>query len=366
MQIRRVCHDEAEIRRFVSECWIPYHEELSAIKEGHALVDDAEDESVEFLLDALDSPGDRLWVALDDPEDPRASLSTVDATFAGFVRTSVRQPPDRFDWSRKLELSDCWVRESYRGSGLVDDLVARAAQQGREDGCTDLTLSVGVENERAVGYAEQLGFEVQGFGMNVPLEAVNVDVGDGAPTADADSTLRRVPAEEAVLRRFVEECWIPFWEDEGEAVGEQHLSPELDREELVEKRLESYEKPDRRCWVALDDADDPTRALDAVDATFAGHIDTKLLSPDPFLDPPEQLLIGYLYAAPAYRGTGLTDRLVARAMQFAREEGCVELVLGVEAGNDRAMGYYEKIGFELLDKQMSVPLDEVDLSATTD
>lgn len=363
MQIRRVRHDEAAIRRYVTDCWTEYQADLCDLRAAYALADDARQEAVDFHLDTLDAPSDRLWVALDDIEEPKASLSAIDATLAGFVRTHLRTPPERFDWPKRLEISDCWVDESYRGSGLADDLMARAVQQGREDGCADLTLTVGVENERALAYWEKLGFDVQGFGMTVPLGGVTLEHGGDAQSGsvDAGPRLRRVRADEAVMSRFVEECYVPFWRDMGEAVGEQHLSPDFDREQLVADLLDAYDTPDRRCWVALEECERPAAPLEEMDAAFAGWINAGLEPTDPFLDPPERLFVGNLYAAPAYRGTGLTDRLVARAMQYAREEGCVELTLGVEAGNDRAMAYYEKLGFEPLEQRMAVSLDAVDL-----
>lgn len=363
MQIRRVRGEEADVRRYVEECWLPYHEDLSDTVGAHSLVEDLDTQDVvEFHLDLLDSPSNRLWVALDGVDDPTGSLSTVDATFAGFVRTSLGSSPQQFDWPDRLGVSDLWVRDAYRGSGLADDLIARAVRQAREDGCEELTLDVAIENERATAYFERLGFEVQGFGMCVPLQDVALEAGDGEPaTGDRPSVhLRRVRVEEAVMRRFLDECWLPFWRDLGDAVGEQHLSPDLDRDALVEGFLEEYDVPDRRCWVALDDVEDPTVGLDEVDAAFAGWLNAGLDPSDRFLDPPERLFVGNLYVGPSYRGSGLADRLVRRAMQYAREEGCTELSLGVEADNERAMAYYEKLGFEPHRRRMSVPLDAVE------
>lgn len=50
-----------------------------------------------------------------------------------------------------------------------------------------------------------------------------------------------------------------------------------------------------------------------------------------------------------------------RAVQYAREEGCEALTLGVEADNDRALAYYEKRGFKRTEQRMAVPLGEIEL-----
>ena len=363
MQIRRVRSDEAEIRRYVTDCWLPFQEELTGVEQTHALADDATEAAVEYHLTELDSPDSRLWVALDGVEGETGPLSAVDATFAGLVRTQTHPSPQRFDWPDRLEIEDCWVQERHRGTGLADDLVARAVQHAREDSCAEFTLTVGVDNECAVGYCETLGFEVQGFGMRVPLADLRLSPDEPMSDTDPSLPLRRVRAEEPALRRFTDECWLPFWRDTGEAVGERHLDPELDREELLEQLVESYDTPDQRCWVALDRAEDPATAIENVSATFAGWVRAGLAPADPFLNPPERLFVGNLYARPDYRGTGLADQLIARVVQQAREEGCVELVLGVEAGNNRALAYYEKLGFEPYEQRMAVPIAELELSS---
>ncbi|WP_158058462.1 GNAT family N-acetyltransferase [Halorussus halophilus] len=368
MQIRRVRADESEVERYVSECWEPYHEDLSGAVAGHALVDANRRAVVEHHQQLLESPSSRLWVALDAASDSTTALSATDATFAGFVRTSVESSPQTFDWPDQLVIHDLWVRESYRGSKVVEELVARAIRQARENGCERLTLNVGIDNERAVTFFEKLGFETQGYRMDVSLEDVALErdensLQSGNSLSDDDSSfhLRRLRVDEDVMHRFVEKCWMPFWQDLGEAVGEEHLSPDLDRNRLVENLLEEYDVPNRRCWVVLDEAEDPTKGLDEIDAVFAGWLNAGFEPTDRFLDAPERLFVGNLYLQPAYRGSGLANRVMARAVQYAREERCVELTLGVETDNERASAYYEKLGFEPRRQRMSVPLDSIEL-----
>jgi ribosomal protein S18 acetylase RimI-like enzyme len=363
MQIRRVRNEEAALHRFVEQCWIPYREELSEAVASHSLSDGLDvQEIVEFYLDLLDSPAHRLWVALDDAGDPATSLSAGDATFAGFVQTRLEASPEHLDWPDRLTVSNVWVHESYRRAGLTDDLLARVRQQAREDGCAELTLDVAIENERATACFENVGFEVRGFGMRVPRQDVTLEISESEPMTGTHSSihLRRVRVEEEAMHRFVEECWVPFWEDLGDAVGEQHLSQQIDRNALVEELLEAYDVPDRRCWVALDGVEDATVPLDETDAVFAGWLNAGIEPGSQFLDPPERLFIGNLYVDSAFRGSGLADHLVLRALQYAREDGCSELSLGVEANNDRARAYYEKLGVEPHRQRMAVSIDAVE------
>lgn len=360
MQLRRLRTDEEAISRYVEECWEPFHEELSATVEEHSLEDDLDREDVvSWLSDELGSPSARLWVALEAAED-LTPLSRTDGTFAGFVRTELRTAPEGFDWENTLIIKDIWVAESYRGRGLADDLLERAVQQAREDGCEKFIVGCSVENERAIAYFEKAGFEAQDYRMKVPLADVTLETTERL-AEDPELDIRRVRIEESALRRLIDECWEPFHEDLGAAIDEQYIDPEFDKDALLETFLEELDVPDRRSWVPLDGAEDPTASLPETDGVFAGWLNAGLEPTREFLDPPERLFIGNLYAKEAYRGTGLADQLVARAIQYAREEGCGELSLGVAGDNDRAMAYYEKLGFEPFRQSMTVPLEEIDL-----
>lgn len=349
MQIRQVRSDGAALERFVADCWLPYHEALDERVPAHTLAADVDRAAAADHL-PLGSPDDRLWVAVDGAGP--GSLA-ADGPLVGFLRTSLEPAPPWFDWPDGLAVEDLWVAAPHRGTGLAETLLGRAVQHAREAGCERLVAEVADANDRALAFFDRAGLEPRGLRMCAPLEDVPLEPG-GTPADDAPLRLRRVPIEAAAMRRFVEECWLPFWRDLGAAVGEDHLAPDLDRERLVADLLESYDTPDRRCWVALEGAGTGTD-LEATEATVAGWLNAGPEPTDPLLDPPDRLFVGNLYAAPGYRGSGLADRLLERGLQYAREEGCVELVLGVELANDRARAYYRKRGFEPLGRRLSAP-----------
>lgn len=176
MQIRRVRNEADSWRRFVEELWLPYLRELGTETGSWEVPEDADvDDIVDFRTDHFDAPEKRVWVALDDVEDPSGPLDELDATLAGFVGSTLRTPPAKFETTDKVHIGNFYVEPEYRGTGLADDLVARVVQQAREDGAVELSLEVDADNDRALAYYEKLGFDVEEYEMRVPLDAVAVD-----------------------------------------------------------------------------------------------------------------------------------------------------------------------------------------------
>jgi GNAT superfamily N-acetyltransferase len=52
-----------------------------------------------------------------------------------------------------------------------------------------------------------------------------------------------------------------------------------------------------------------------------------------------------IYSLSRFHGTGLGGALMAEALAYASREGAQRLLLGVYAGNERAMAFYKKQGF---------------------
>jgi RimJ/RimL family protein N-acetyltransferase len=65
--------------------------------------------------------------------------------------------------------------------------------------------------------------------------------------------------------------------------------------------------------------------------------------------PPGDAMLISMWTAAAHRGTGLAGRLVDVALAAAAEAGEERLTLWVFAGNTRAIGAYQRWGFELMD-----------------
>lgn len=164
MEIRRLPVTDDALRRFAAELWLPYHRDLAAEVDAHALADRPDEElieeNVEFYRERFETEGNRAWVVVEsDALDPATTPCThPDVELTGHVLTSVDECPAVFDRPDRLVVGDLYVAEPHRGSGLADRLIKRAAADARDHGCGELRLDVAVDNDRARGFYEKQGF----------------------------------------------------------------------------------------------------------------------------------------------------------------------------------------------------------------
>jgi ribosomal protein S18 acetylase RimI-like enzyme len=156
----------------------------------------------------------------------------------------------------------------------------------------------------------------------------------------------RLPADEAAVRRYVEDLWIPYSREREALVDDFALADDVDLVAAeLEHRLARHATEHYRAWVAVDGATDAADLAD-VDGEFVGFVTTDIDESPIVFDRPDRLVVGDIYVRDAYRGTGLARALIDRARRRARETGCPELALDVDVDNDRAIAFYEKLGFE--------------------
>jgi len=172
--------------------------------------------------------------------------------------------------------------------------------------------------------------------------------------------IRRLPPEDKALRRYAAELWLPYHRELAER-ADAHALADWPAERFVERNVEftrnRIEEEGARGWVAATasgaEVDPATAPVTHPDLELTGLLLTSVDEcPDPF-DRPDRLVVGELYVAEAHRGTGLADRLMERAERDARERNCGELRLDVDADNERAMAFYEKLGFEPYRRQLT-------------
>jgi ribosomal protein S18 acetylase RimI-like enzyme len=158
--------------------------------------------------------------------------------------------------------------------------------------------------------------------------------------------LRRLPPDEAAVRRYVEDLWLPYNRELEAIVDEFALADDVDV--VAEERgyrLGLLESEDYRLWIAVDGGNGGSDLADD-DGEFVGFVATDIDEAPTVFDRPDRLVVCDIYVREHYRGTGVARELVERARRRARESGCDELRLDVDVENERAIAFYEKVGFE--------------------
>ena len=64
-----------------------------------------------------------------------------------------------------------------------------------------------------------------------------------------------------------------------------------------------------------------------------------------------------MWVAPSHRGTAVATALVEAVVDWARAEGCSSIGLWVTRGNDRALRFYERMGFTVTGDVQPLPSD---------
>jgi len=166
-----------------------------------------------------------------------------------------------------------------------------------------------------------------------------------------------LPPEEAAVRRFVEDLWLPFNRELEATVDRFSLADDVDLvAEEVPFRIDRVDTEGYRKWIAVDGSADAASLAD-VDGEFAGFVAAELDEAPSVFDRPDRLFVCDVYVREPYRGTGLANDLFDRLRAWAREAGCAEFSLDPHVHNDRAIAFYEKLGFETTQYHMVASVD---------
>jgi ribosomal protein S18 acetylase RimI-like enzyme len=98
------------------------------------------------------------------------------------------------------------------------------------------------------------------------------------------------------------------------------------------------------CWLA----DDKYKAWLALASAGGAPVGYLILGPAdlPLVDPdPRDCEIKRVYLLSRYQGGGVGRELVQRAIDEAKSCGARRVLLGVYSGNERAIGFYQRLGF---------------------
>ena len=118
---------------------------------------------------------------------------------------------------------------------------------------------------------------------------------------------------------------------------------------------------DPRCvTVAVNNGTDADSNADADSDADAGVVGYVFVLPERLAFVWDAAVINELYVAPAYRGTGVADDLVAAALSLAADQELPldRVVLDVDPANERARAFYDRHGFESWGEIVSRPIGQ--------
>lgn len=168
-----------------------------------------------------------------------------------------------------------------------------------------------------------------------------------------------LPPKEVAVRRYVEELWLPYHQDLAAAVDAHELADDVDIvEEELEFRLDMLDAETYELVVAVDPAADAD-GNSLADGDLAGFVATDINEGPPVFEQPDRLHVGDIYVKERYRGEGLGRELMAHAADRARAEECEAVTLDVDIDNERALAFYETLGFAPLRKQLRIATEDL-------
>jgi ribosomal protein S18 acetylase RimI-like enzyme len=173
--------------------------------------------------------------------------------------------------------------------------------------------------------------------------------------------LQQLPPEDAAVRRYVEDLWLPYHRDLEAAVEGHDLADDVDLvAEEMPFRTDRLEDDNYTLWVAVDDAGGEDVTLATGEGDLAGFVSSEVDEPPSVFDRPVRLVVCDLYVREPYRGSDLSRDLVDRVVERADSAGITELALDVDVDNERALAFYEKLGFEVLRHRMTARVAELE------
>jgi GNAT superfamily N-acetyltransferase len=137
------------------------------------------------------------------------------------------------------------------------------------------------------------------------------------------------------LREAAAGLLVRFFHEEGFTTAPTRIAENLDRM-----------LSDSSCWCALAVVDGDVRAVITVSTTL--YVEWGRLGE-----------IGDLYVLPEYRGRGLAQRLIARARDWCRAQGCSAVSVTIaptDERRDRLGRFYSRLGFALTGRTSAVAM----------
>ncbi len=131
----------------IVEMWYTLATSHQEMMRGYELAEDCREKWRNFVEDGLDKEGMCTFVAERERD------------LVGFLNVVIRERMGIFEDAHLGMILDVFVKEEKRGEGVGTQLTKRAERWIKEKGINVAVLTVSPENERAVKFWEEAGYE---------------------------------------------------------------------------------------------------------------------------------------------------------------------------------------------------------------
>lgn len=146
-----------EIQTVVTDLWRPFATDMEARNERFELADDADEAMTANFKNGIQQDNVFVFVA------------EVDEELVGYLLFEIRDTPPIFTRERDCALDQLFVKPEHRGEGIAQSLIDRAVMIGEEKGAETVVMSIDAENEGALGFFDELGYDIWRHHLYKPI-----------------------------------------------------------------------------------------------------------------------------------------------------------------------------------------------------
>lgn len=97
-------------------------------------------------------------------------IAKMQGEVVGYITFNIKEKNNHIMRYRKqLQIEAICVDERYRKKGIGTTLLRKVREFGKENGCTDIYLTVNEENENAIKIYEKFGFKVKSIAYSMQI-----------------------------------------------------------------------------------------------------------------------------------------------------------------------------------------------------
>ena len=97
-------------------------------------------------------------------------IAKIQDEIVGYTTFNIKEKDKQgFRYKKQLQIDAICVNEKNRGNGIGKELLEYVKKYAKENGCTDIYLTVNKENKNAIKVYEKFGFKVKNIAYSMQI-----------------------------------------------------------------------------------------------------------------------------------------------------------------------------------------------------